>query len=199
MIGNTIYLGLGLASPNESNRWQKALLSIAAFMIGSMFFGYFHRVCGGSPTRRWIMICSFLLQTLLIVIPAILVTRSIVVDGESMHWSNILSISLLSIQSSGQAVASQALSYAELPTVVLTSVYRDLMSDPGLFAPKPSANPKRNRRAGAIVLLLGGAAVSKVLGSSPVGLEGALWLAAGIKAAVTVTWMFWASEQDGES
>lgn len=120
-----------------------------------------------------------------------------IIDGETMNWPNVLSIALLSIQSSGQAVASQALQYAELPTVVLTSVYRDLMSDPSMFA-KPSANPKRNRRAIAIVLCCGGAAAAKLLSDSAVGLAGALWVSAGIKAFVSVVWMFWSPEEERE-
>lgn len=121
-----------------------------------------------------------------------------IIDGESLHWSNVLGIGLLSFQSAGQAVASQAMSFSELPTVVLTSVYRDLMSDPNLFAWKPSANPKRNRRVLAILMLFAGAAVSRVLGMSPVGLAGSLWLSAAMKATVGITWYLWAAEKESE-
>lgn len=164
-------------------------------MFGSMVFGFFHRSCG--PRIRWVLVASYAFQSLCIIFAGVMVSEDLV-DGNSMRWPNVLSIALLSFQSSGQAVASQVMGYGELPTIVLTSVYRDLMSDVNLFALKPAANPKRNRRVGAIVLLCAGAAVSKVIGNSPAGLAGSLWTSAVLKALVAVTWAFWAAEKDSD-
>ena len=72
LTGNTIYLGLGIIAPHEGIRWIKALTSILSFCLGSFFFARFHRAF--SPKKRWVLISSYLLQTLLIALAALIVT-----------------------------------------------------------------------------------------------------------------------------
>jgi hypothetical protein len=107
-----------------------------------------------------------------------------------------VSIALVAFQSAGQAVASRALQYSGLTSVVLTSNYCDLFSDPRLFELGLKDNPERNRRTAAPILLLGGAMVGGVLAHSDVGLTGALWTAVGLKAVVVVAWAVWAPERE---
>ena len=115
--------------------------------------------------------------------------KSAPLDG----WVGV-SIALIAFQSAGQAVASRALQYSGLTSVVLTSNYCDLFSDPRLFKLGLADNPERNRRTAAPILLLGGAMVGGVLAHSSVGLMGALWTAVGLKAVVVVAWFVWAPE-----
>lgn len=64
--------------------------------------------------------------------------QSGVISGLPLHnvntaepdWTQEVPIVLLSIQSAGQIVASRALGYNEIPTVVITSLLCDLMSAP---------------------------------------------------------------------
>lgn len=105
-----------------------------------------------------------------------------------------LSIALIAFQSAGQAVASRALQYSGLTSVVLTSNYCDLFSDPRLFKLGLTDNPERNRRTAAPILLLGGTMIGGVWAHSSVGLTGALWTAVGLKAVVVVAWFVWAPE-----
>ncbi|KAF2230078.1 hypothetical protein EV356DRAFT_454679 [Viridothelium virens] len=187
--GNTVYLGLGIANPEESNRWLKALVSIGFFLLGSFCFSSFHR--WGSPLRRWVFVSSFLFQGICVIATAILVTLDII-DAKTLRWPNVLSIGLLSFQAAGSAIASRQLQYNELPTVVLTSVYCDLAADPLLFTAKFSEDPKRNRRAIAIVVCLCGAICGGLFAKSAVGLAGALWVSVAIKLIVSVIWYLWA-------
>lgn len=96
-----------------------------------------------------------------------------------LHNINIVAlIPALAFQSGMQIATSRLLGFNELPVNVLTSTYCDLMGDFKLFALN---NVKRNRRFAAVVLLLGGAISSGWIMRSSAGLEGCLWLAAGLK------------------
>jgi uncharacterized membrane protein YoaK (UPF0700 family) len=188
--GNTIYLGLGIIAPHEGFRWIKALASILSFCLGSFFFARFHRAF--SPQKRWVLITSYLLQTLLIILAAVIVTVGDAVK-ENLHWQVLVPLAAVAFQSSGQAATSRALGFNGLTSVVLTSNYCDLFGDAKLFE---WGNVERNRRMAAPVLLLGGACIGGVWAHSGVGLAGALWTAVGLKMMVVVAWVFWTAEVD---
>ena len=192
-LGNTIYIGLGLAAPSESQRWIKSSVSLASFCVGSLFFSRFHRFF--SPSRRWVLCASFLLQTLLIVVAAAILTKgpTPAADKESINWDVMVPNALVAFQSCGQAVTSRALKYNSLTSVVLTSIYCDLFSDVELFSAR---NVERNRRLAAPLLLLAGAVLGGVLARSALGTAGCLWIAAGLKFMVTLSWFLWPAEQD---
>jgi uncharacterized membrane protein YoaK (UPF0700 family) len=188
-----VYLGLGIIAPEENDRWLRALISIVCFCLGSLCFSAFHRQF--SPCKRWVLVGSFLVQMILILIAALMVTL-----GPEVHKSTPLnawvgvSIALIAFQSAGQAVASRALQYSGLTSVVLTSNYCDLFSDPRLFKLGFKDNIERNRRTAAPILLLCGAMIGGVWAHSSFGLPGALWTAVGLKAIVVVAWAVWAPE-----
>lgn len=102
-------------------------------------------------------------------------------------------IALIAFQAAGQAVTSRVLQYGGLTSVVLTSNYCDLFSDPKLFA-GPRSNLERNRRTAAPILLLAGAMIGGVWAHSEVGLGGALWTGVVLKAFVIAAWVFWAAD-----
>jgi hypothetical protein len=131
-----------------------------------------------------------------ILIAAIMATLGPKVDKSDPlnAWVGV-SIALVAFQSAGQAVASRALQYSGLTSVVLTSNYCDLFSDPRLFKLGLTDNPERNRRTAAPILLLIGAMVGGVWAHSSVGLTGALWTAVGLKVVVVVAWAVWAPER----
>ncbi|KAI1375596.1 hypothetical protein F4677DRAFT_454845 [Hypoxylon crocopeplum] len=196
--GNTVYFGLGIAAPHESTRWIKSGTSLGCFCVGSVFFSSLHRLFSPSPKRRWVLCASFVLQMLFIAAAAAILTfgpRS--PDGEdkkeSIDWNVLVPIALVAFQSCGQAVASRALKYNALTSVVLTSIYCDLFSDAELLALR---NPERNRRVGAPVLLLIGAVLGGLLSRSPVGAAGVLWIAAVLKLLVVVSWLLWPAEKE---
>jgi len=186
--GNTVYIGLGLAAPRDSTRWIKSSVSLGCFCLGSFLFSRFHRYF--MPKRRWVLCTSFLVQMLLTMIAAAIVTFGPSVGKEEISWNVLLPIALVAFQSCGQAVTSRALRYNSLNSVVLTSIYCDLFSDPDLFGLN---NAERNRRLGAPIMLLVGAILGGVFAHSSFGIAGALWMAAGLKLLAIITWLAWPS------
>ncbi|KAI8954422.1 hypothetical protein F4801DRAFT_502519 [Xylaria longipes] len=191
--GNTVYFGLGIAAPLESTRWIKSATSLAFFCVGSVFFSFFHRYF--SPKRRWVLCASFVIQTALIVIAAVILTigPKSADPKEAIGWPELVPIALIAFQSCGQAVISRALKYNALTSVVLTSIYCDLFSDANLLA---THNAERNRRVAAPVLLFIGAIIGGTLAHSSVGCAGALWVAAALKLVVIVAWFFWPADSE---
>ncbi|KAK3311082.1 uncharacterized protein B0T15DRAFT_507677 [Chaetomium strumarium] len=201
--GNSVYFGLGLASPSESTRWIKSGVSLLAFCVGSVVFSRFHRFF--SPKRRWVLCTSFIFQTILTSVAAAIVTFTTATGSPAgatagdqktttIGWHVLLPIALVAFQACGQAVVSRALRYNALTSVVLTSIYCDLFSDADLFALR---NVERNQRTAAPLLLLLGAFLGGKFAHSVLGVAGALWTAAVLKAMVVVVWIVWPS--DGEA
>ncbi|KAK5045572.1 hypothetical protein LTR84_009190 [Exophiala bonariae] len=188
--GNTVYLGLGLVAPTEGTRWIRSGTSIAFFCFGSLVFSRFHRYF--SPKRRWVLLASFSAQLVLVIAAAVIVLVD-TEEGGDLRWEVLVPLALVAFQSSGQAVTSRALQYNSLTSVVLTSIYCDLFSDPLILAGL-TQNDERNRRAAAPVLLLLGAVIGGLWAHSSVGLAGALWTAATLKIVIIFTWCFWKAE-----
>lgn len=195
--GNTVYVGLGLASlvsTTTSPRLFKSAVSIISFCVGSFLFARFHRFF--SPRRRWVLCASFAAQALLTIAAALITTTHPPAANEDpFAWNVLVPIALIAFQSCGQAVASRALRQNAFISVVLTSIYCDLFSDRDLFA---LHNVGRNRRVVAPLLLVLGAVLGGLFANSSVGIAGALWLAAGLKFCMVVTWFFWPAEEDSE-
>lgn len=103
----------------------------------------------------------------------------------------LIPIALLAFQSAGSIAVTRALGFNEIPSVVLTSVYFDLASDPALVTGSVGGNVKRNRRAGAVVMLVIGAIVGGWLSRSAGGMESALWISGGIKFILGFVWFGW--------
>ncbi|KAI9845979.1 MAG: hypothetical protein M1837_004385 [Sclerophora amabilis] len=193
--GNTIFTGLGASNPDTSKPygWAKSLMSIMCFIFGSLFFSRFCRFFG--PLRRSTLIYSFLLQTILIFVTAAVIQAG-AIDGSvqllahEIQWKELVPIGLLSFQSSGQIVGSRNLGLNEIPTVVITSVLCDLMSDQQLVSPLRS-NAKRNRRVLAFFGILVGAIVGGFIADATGGMEVVLWISGGIKLLITCAWALW--------
>lgn len=141
---------------------------------------------------------SFLIQACIIVITAGLVQGGVISSAMAAdqmpetQWDQEVPIVLLSLQSAGQIVASRALGFNEIPTVVITSLLCDLMSDPKLFLLR---NEKRDRRVVAFVLTLVGAIVGGWVTKATGQIGPVLWLAAGIKFIVAFSWGFWRAKK----
>lgn len=114
-------------------------------------------------------------------------------EKDDITWNVLVPIALVAFQSCGQAVTSRALKFNALTSVVLTSIYCDLFSDAELFSVR---NVERNRRVGAPVFLLCGAVMGGWLAHSAIGTAGVLWIAAGLKGMVVISWFFWPAEKE---
>lgn len=140
----------------------RSLTSIRCFVLDCFLFARLNRIIGAR--RRGCLTLSFIIQASIIVITAALVQGGVVssalddVASRSItRWDQEVPIMLLSVQSAGQIVASRALDFNEIPTVVITSLLCDLMSDPKVFFLR---NEKRDRRVIVLVLTLVGAVAS---------------------------------------
>ncbi|KAJ5355528.1 uncharacterized protein N7496_012740 [Penicillium cataractarum] len=192
--GNTIFVGLGASNQNPRPfGWARSLTSIGCFVIGCFLFAWLNRIIGAR--RRGSLMLSFLIQACIIVITAALVQGGVVSSAldddlsESIaRWDQEVPIVLLSLQSAGQIVASRALGFNEIPTVVITSLLCDLMSDPKLFLLR---NEKRDRRIIAFILTLVGAIVGGWVTKATGDIAPILWLVAGIKFIVAAAWGMW--------
>jgi uncharacterized membrane protein YoaK (UPF0700 family) len=159
LTGNAIFSALGIGGqPTASHQQQyyKSLVSIGSFCLGTLFFSALHRTptsLSAPPTsrRRWILSLSFLLQSLLILIPALLVSLNLVSDlpfisgvfssgsdveqynsptiRENMNYLDLCPIALLAFQSAGQVTLSRTLGLIELPTIVLSTLFHDFTAD----------------------------------------------------------------------
>ncbi|KIX09748.1 uncharacterized protein Z518_00829 [Rhinocladiella mackenziei CBS 650.93] len=201
--GNTIFAGLGvsdLPSDTPKHTWVKSLVAILSFCQGAFFFSRFHRYLG--PLKRWVITASFLIQTTLMIITALLISTGVAAKTEpelastpdgrgTFAWVELCPIALLAFQSAGQIVASRVLKYNSMPTVVLTSLYCDLMSDPNLLTAGLFEDPDRNRRAVSAVILFVGATIGGALTKTSVSYSGALWIATGIKGSMVLAWTLW--------
>ncbi|KAH7304773.1 DUF1275 domain protein [Stachybotrys elegans] len=204
--GNTIFLALGASSlpSNVPYMWIRALTSIGAFLLGVFCWSKLRHI---RPISKGTLAANFFVQSLFIFIAASLGQSDVVPVLEDLHLAEeyarderfdfvtLAPIALLAFQFGGQIVTSRQLGYNEVPTNVLTSVYCDLMSDPGLFS--SASNPKRNRRASAVVLMLTGGIIGGWMGWSPAGMTTALWIGGGVKFIIALAWLQWKVKESG--
>ena len=150
-----------------------------------------HVYTAAGPKRRLTLFASFLLQTLCIAVAAILVHTGMIPENTTESKLIFIAIPFLAAQSGAQIVTAKSLGFNEIPTTVLTSVYNDLASDVNLLAWE---NPKRNRRVGAIAMILLGGISGGWLSRSEAGLALVLWLGAALKLLLGFSWLFFASD-----
>jgi hypothetical protein len=121
-------------------------------------------------------------------------TKSFPITPVKNFPHDLIPIGLLSFQAAGKVVASRILEYPALPTVVLTVLFNDLVSDPGFFSGGLFGNGQRNQRIGGVSFYFAGAVLGGVFASSAYGFAGALWLAAAVKGMIICAWFVWREE-----
>lgn len=211
--GNTIFLALGASHlPAAQPRlWLKALVSIGCFQFGAFAFSQFRHF--GSQKRKVVLFVSCFIQAALVIVAAALAQAAVIPafadsklstiaesatrEAQANDYIVLCPIALLAFQFGGQIYTSRVLGYGEVPTIVLTSLYCDLFSDPKLFAPL-TTNATRNRRIAAAILTLVGGIAGGWLQRSRAGMPGALWIAAALKLAIAVSWLVWPAKKKVE-
>ena len=231
--GNTVFAALGIGGlPYNAHDLQyvKSFIAIGAFCIGTIFFNVLHRSPTGyhnqaSSRRRIIFAISFLVQGLLILTAAILVTLGVVsnqpfvtgqfssgtpsieVNEDHRNYRDFIPIVILAFEAAGQVCLSRVLSLIELPTIVLSTLYHDWTAD--LLCTrdlwKKSTNFKdfifgkgrrQNKRLASIIALFMGGFVGGEMYKSKVGMAGALWFAAAIKLMIVVAFILWPKQKE---
>lgn len=198
--GNTVYAGLGVSGQPKSQpyRWAKSLTSIFAFVLGAFLYSRLMRSAG--PMKRVTLVGCFLSQAILTFVAAGLVESGTVPSdaGDLLpdDFIVVLPIALLALQSAGQIVVSRVLGVGEVTTVVLTSAYCDLFFDQEVLTAPLTENVKRNRRVASVLMLAAGAVAGGFLTRGG-DIALALWVAGGIKLAVSAVWLGWRKEDKG--
>ncbi|PCH02336.1 Protein of unknown function DUF1275 [Penicillium occitanis (nom. inval.)] len=155
--GNTVFLGLGSSGipENKPYGWLKSLTSICGFIVGSFVFATVSRAAGNR--RRGTLTVSFAIQSLFVLVAASIFQANSIPHSlrdqptSGTLFLELIPLAILAFQFGGQITASRGMGFNELPTVVLTSVYFDIASDPALVA-GVTANLKRNRRIGYVFI-----------------------------------------------
>lgn len=205
---------------DNGDKWIRAGISVGSFCLGSWGFAKFHWFFGARknknkknkngkgekeeiPKTRWLVLCSIFFQMGILGIAGVVVpsTTNIQVNQHhkqkqlplDLNFPVILALILISLQSSGQAYLSRIFGYNSLTSVVLTSLYLDLFSDPHLFS---HHHGEKFRRIAAVVCLLAGAMLGGCMVNFGLwgGLKGALWVAVGLKGVVGLGCWFWRGE-----
>ncbi|KAI1436167.1 DUF1275 domain protein [Xylaria sp. CBS 124048] len=199
--GNTVFIALGTTGQHTRPfGWTRSLTSIGSFVIGCVAFSRFHALIGRGRQRLTVF-TSFLVQTILVVLSVGMIQGGLIDgrypsrrDPSDVDFTVLAPIALLSFQAAGQIVNSRGLGVSEVPTVVITTLLCDLVSDPNILAPF-SQNAKRNRRAVAFVLTLLGAIVGGCISKTTGFVQNSLWLVAGLKFGITLFWLFCPKEK----
>ncbi|RCI12649.1 hypothetical protein L249_0782 [Ophiocordyceps polyrhachis-furcata BCC 54312] len=198
--GNTVFVALGTSGQNNKPYgWARSLCSIVFFVLGSFTFARLYQLLGGR--RRGTLTLSFLSQACIVVVAAAMVQGG-VIEGRypstrsttRVDFKELIIIALLSFQAAGQIVSSRSVGVGEVPTVVVTSMLCDLVSDRGLFSLSP--NEKRARRFCAFVLTLVGAICGGWISKAAQAVGPSLWTVAAIKLVIALLWAaFWRGEE----
>ena len=165
------------------------------------------RSLGHGGQSRGALIGCFAVQATLVIIAAGLVQGGLIPvpngvltpadkNPQDPRFIELVTIGMLAFQASGQIVTSRLLQFAEIPTTVLTSCYCDIGSDVDLFA---KDNAKRDRRVISVVCLLVGGICGGWISRSEGGMAAVLWLAAGLKVGILVSWVVWKGVELSES
>ncbi|KKY34855.1 hypothetical protein UCDDA912_g05164 [Diaporthe ampelina] len=200
--GNTIFLALGASNQNiKPYDWARSLCSIGCFATGAVFFSRLHKHLVPRPTQRGALALGFLAQAACVCVAAALAEAGAVnqrqEEGAHTDWREMAPIALLSFQAAGQIVASRVLGVNEIPTVVITSLMCDLMSDPRLLArPLLTGNRKRNNRVGGFVLTLVGSIVGGWMLKATGQVQPVLWFVFAIKFVISMGWIVWKGEDN---
>ncbi|KAI0834425.1 hypothetical protein F5Y06DRAFT_153972 [Hypoxylon sp. FL0890] len=193
--GNTVFVALGASGQNNKPfGWARSLCSIGCFTIGCLAFSRLHKFIGGGRLRRTLLF-SFTLQTVCVVVAATIIQTGIVDgtypsqrDPADVDFIELAPVALLSFQAAGQIVNSRGLGVSEVPTVVITSLLCDLVSDERILDPVRK-NVKRNRRALAFVLTLLGTICGGWISKATGAVQPSLWFVGAIKGAITLSWL----------
>ncbi|KAL1741323.1 hypothetical protein HDZ31DRAFT_76260 [Schizophyllum fasciatum] len=199
--GNFIQLAVAIArlwEPTEPRYFhkpdQQALASLIAFNLGAFIGRIGDHI--GARRRSW-LVGGSALATLLTMAAALAMWRSgqdadgIAADRGDPAWTNATTFVALCFMSASlgvQGIMGKRLNTQFGTTIVLTTIWVELMADPGLFRFRERVKTRDHRLIGAGSLFLGGF-VSRAL-LAKIGASGALGVGTGIRILITVAWLF---------
>jgi uncharacterized membrane protein YoaK (UPF0700 family) len=196
--GNAIQLSLALArlfnGQHDSSFHiadQQALCSLLCFISGAFLGRIGDKI--GCKTRLWMIIGTFI-QTLFTMSAAITIWQSgqgSVGDNRGdPAWNNVLSfvtIGFMSVSMGLQGIMGKRLNTQFTTTVVLTTTWCELMTDPQLFNFRRLVASRDHKVMAIFFLFLGGFTSRAIL--DKIGSAGTLGIGAGLRFVITLWWV----------
>lgn len=205
--GNTIQLSISIGRllDKQPDRFfhiadRLALTSLLSFVLGG-FVGRVGETVGYSA-RIW-LVCGTLLQALLTVGAAIAIWKShmpwYAEPGSGPIWTSTLAFlgyGFMSASMGLQGVMAKRLNTQFSTSVVLTSVWCELISEPRLFHLRRAVVERDHRLLTIFCMLLGGFSGRCVL--DDVGPSITLGIAAGLRLVISGWWLLIPKKTEGE-
>ncbi|KAH8828537.1 hypothetical protein DL96DRAFT_1709818 [Flagelloscypha sp. PMI_526] len=174
---------------------RQALVCLLAFFLGALFGHPKALLNQRSPTSRFWLIFSTAIQALCTAAASVLIwtSRSGTIATDSLHevWQNrwtFVALGFISFSLGLQGVVARGLNTPFGATVVLTSTFVELLSDPHLLDFTRFVYTRECKLAGCASLAIG-AFVARTL--MPVVGDGeTLAIAAGLRVLVALSWLF---------
>jgi len=199
--GNSLQLALGLArlfhgSPEHRDTSfhiadKQALTSLTTFLFGAFIGRIGDRI--GTKTRLWLFLGTFI-QALFTMAAAISLWKSGQGSLASIRsepaWTNAGTYACLGLMSASmglQGIMGKRVNTQFATTIVLTTVWCELMTDPKLFAARRVAS--RDRRIIAVSFLFVGGFCSRAILQS-IGSPASLGIGTGLRVLIAFSWFF---------
>ncbi|KAJ8522642.1 hypothetical protein ONZ45_g819 [Pleurotus djamor] len=211
--GNFVQLSLAIArlfevSPSGFQDFsfhkadQQALCSLITFNMGAFLGRIGDRI--GAATRRWLVLGTFV-QALFTMAAALAIWKSnqdvsdpnspirqsIADDRGDPAWTNTLTFVCIGFMSASlglQGIVAKRLNTQFTTTIVLTTVWVELMTDPRLFSFRHSVRTRDHKLIFASSIFIGGFTARAIL--HQIGAAGTLGVATGIRLLITLAWLF---------
>ncbi|KAI6042014.1 hypothetical protein EDC04DRAFT_2892526 [Pisolithus marmoratus] len=197
--GNSVQLALALARLfNGAHDYsfhladRQALCSVLTFIFGAFIGRLGDKI--GCKTRLWMTLGTFI-QTLFTMVAAIAIWKSgqpSVSDSRyDPAWSNTLSFVCIGFMSASmglQGIMGKRLNSQFTTTVVLTTTWCELMTEPQLFHFRRLVIARDHKVMAILFLFIGGFTGRAIL--DKIGSAGTLGVGAGIRFLITLSWLF---------
>ncbi|KXN80682.1 hypothetical protein AN958_08415 [Leucoagaricus sp. SymC.cos] len=171
---------------------QQALCSLLSFQLGAFFGRLGDKI--GPHKRIWLIFGTFM-QAVLTMAGAIAFWKSgepsISGARDDPAWHNMLTFVGLAFMRAGlgaQGIVGKRLNPQFGTTIVLTTVWVELLTDPGLFQIRKRVTSRDHKLIAAISLFLGAFIGRAILGK--LGTAGALGVAVGFRVLMSLQWIF---------
>ncbi|KAJ7756223.1 hypothetical protein B0H16DRAFT_1674768 [Mycena metata] len=201
--GNFAQLALALARLWEANPEapgrdtafhmadKQALTSLISFALGAFFGRVGDRI--GPQKRIWLVGATFL-QALLTMGAAIAIWKSgegsiAAVRGDP-SWTNVntfVGLALMSASLGVQGIVGKRMNTQFTTTIVLTTVWVELVTDPRLFKLGERVKTRDHKLIAALSLFLGAFTSRAIL--AQIGAPCALGIGAGVRALIALSWI----------
>lgn len=170
---------------------KQALTSLTTFLFGAFIGRIGDRI--GAKTRLWLFIGTFI-QALFTMAAAISLWKSgqgsVASTRDVPAWSNAATYACLGLMSASmglQGIMGKRLGTQFATTIVLTTVWCELMTDPRLFSRRRVAS-RDHKVVGVSALFVGGFCSRAIL--QAIGSPALLGIGTGMRVLIAFSWFF---------